>query len=73
MLVLASVLNPTSRHKILAFASDKSEITPAVPSINNGHYLAVLPFAAKGDPKVLGSIADGLDGLSLLNYLLSKI
>jgi serine/threonine protein kinase/tetratricopeptide (TPR) repeat protein len=61
LISMVALAIPTSRHWVLSFTLDKPAIPAGVPSLLNGHYLAVLPFGVKGDPSRLRSIAEGLD------------
>jgi len=50
------------RHGIFSHTSPAPKTPPpGIPPLAEGKFLAVLPFAVEGDPKVLGSVAEGLN------------
>ena len=56
---------PASRRAILGFWGSKITRASSIPSLENGKFVAVLPFRILGDQQQLGYVADGLqDALS---------
>ena len=53
---------PAVRHRVFFTAHSEPKTLPAgIPPLTEGKFLAVLPFGVEGDPKVLSSVAEGLN------------
>lgn len=61
LLIATAFVVPTTRDWVLQLFLDRSSPPVGVPAVEDGKFLAVLPFSVQGDPDAFGYISEGLD------------